>query len=351
MEPVLLPEHSEEISLDGVIPERYMPVLQKAATLLRWMTVAINGNTIICHTPYNERSAGEIVTITADRKKATLHSRPANEYYHDAAMVRNNAILFRKALAQVIEEEEKADRNLHPMHREKYGALLISKSYVVTPLLVYANTLVFIAMVLAGISPLHPTAKSLFLWGGNLAPAVVTGQWWRLITYMFLHGGALHLIMNTFALLYIGMFLEPLMGRIRFTGAYLLTGICAGLLSIAVHTNSVGVGASGAIFGMYGVFLSMLTTSHIQKTLRKTMMRSILFFVVYNLLAGLQGNTDNAAHIGGLLSGIAIGYAYYPDIARKSSHKNQLLLTGILALATVVLVVASVYLVGKTIGI
>ena len=228
------------------------------------------------------------------------------------------------------------------MHREKYGALLISKTYVVTPVLVYANVLVFVAMVLAGLSPLQPTAKSLFEWGGNLAPAVVAGQWWRLFSYMFLHGGALHLIMNMFALLYIGMFLEPLMGRVRITGAYLLTGIFAGLLSIGIHTNSVGVGASGAIFGMYGVFLSMLTTNHIQKTQRKTMMRSILFFVVYNLLAGLQGNTDNAAHIGGLLSGIAIGFAYYPGIAKKSSTKKQWILTGVMTLITLAVVMISV---------
>lgn len=327
-----------------------MPVLQKAATLLRWMTVATNGNTIICHTPYNERSAGEIVTITAERKKAILHSRPANEHYYDATLVRQNAANFRRALAHVVAEEEKAERNLHPMHREKYGALLISKSYVVTPLLIYANTLVFVAMVLTGISPLQPTARSLFEWGGNLAPAVVTGQWWRLLTYIFLHGGALHLLMNTFALLYIGMFLEPLMGRIRFTGAYLLTGICAGLLSIAVHTDSVGVGASGAIFGMYGVFLSMLTTSHIQRTLRKTMLRSILFFVVYNLLAGLQGNTDNAAHIGGLLSGILIGYAYYPGISKKNGIKSQLLLTCALAAGTLLLVAAGLRMLAPHIG-
>jgi rhomboid protease GluP len=126
----------------------------------------------------------------------------------------------------------------------------------------------------------------------------------------------MHLIMNTFALLYIGMFLEPLIGKYRFLAAYILTGICAGLMSITMHPASVGVGASGAIFGMYGVFLSLLTTNYIQKSLRKTMLRSILFFVLLNLLYGLEGNTDNAAHIGGLLSGIIIGLLYRRGVVK-----------------------------------
>ena len=152
----------------------------------------------------------------------------------------------------------------------------------------------------------------------------------------------MHLLMNTFALLYIGMFLEPLMGKVRFASAYLMTGIFAGLMSIAMHPASVGVGASGAIFGMYGVFLALLTTRHIKKTLRKTMLRSILFFVVLNLMYGLQGNTDNAAHIGGLLSGLLIGYAYFPGINQQHSIRRQVATTVVLGVCTVLAVVVSV---------
>ena len=334
--------YTEKIPLLHLAPGQYLALAQKAAEQLHWLTVAINSTTIICHTPGSEQSAGEIVAIAIEGRNAIISSKPANEYFADTEAHARNAQLFRQSISRVIEEADKNHRNLHPMHREKYGALIPSKSYLVTPLLVYANTLVFAAMLLGGLSFLHPSAQSLFEWGGNFRQAVTAGEWWRLLTYMFLHGGAMHLLANTFALLYIGMFLEPLMGRFRFAAAYLFTGVCAGLLSITMHSFSVGVGASGAIFGMYGVFLSMLTTTHIQKTLRKTMLRSILFFVVFNLMSGLQGNTDNAAHIGGLLSGIAIGYVYYPGIAKHSPISRQLVTTGIIAAVTLLLSVVTI---------
>ncbi len=344
MEVVQSQDHREEIILPKHTIMHYLAYAQRAAAHLHWYNVAYIAGTATWQTPGNEAGAGDIISITIDTEKAILQSRPVNEYYWDEAQSRKNIEQFKALVARIIEQQERADRNLHPMHREKYGALILSKSYVVTPLIVYSNVLVFITMVIAGLSPLSPTAQSLFQWGGNFRPAVQAGQWWRLISYMFLHGGALHLLMNTFALLYIGMFLEPLLGRFRFASAYLLTGICAGLMSIAMHPYSVGVGASGAIFGMYGVFLSVLTTTHIQKTLRKTMLRSILFFVVFNLMTGLQGNTDNAAHIGGLISGFIIGYVYYYGIARKASLSRQVLTTAILTVVVTILASLTVHL-------
>lgn len=327
--------YTEDLTMHGATAAQYIVAAQMALNRLQWPITALTANSITCLTPGYEYPGAEL-TITIQEKTATLLATPG---YADEALLRQHAGLYNQLIAQVIAAQEKAHRNLHPAQREKYGALLISKSYLVTPLIVYANVLVFLLMVLSGISPISPTAQSLFEWGGNFRPAVAGGQWWRLVTYIFLHGGFMHLFMNTFALLYIGMHLEPLLGRFRFAAAYLLTGICAGLLSTTVHTGSVGVGASGAIFGMFGLFLSMLTTSHISRTLRKTMLRSLLFFIVLNLLYGLQGNTDNAAHIGGLLSGIAMGYAYYPGIAAKAPLRRQLRTTAIIAAGVIIVAV------------
>ncbi len=323
-------------------PAKYLTLVQRAAAHLRWFVV-LNGNTIMCQTPANALLQSDIITIDVHGKTALLTSRSSDGYYRDEAQTRQHVELLKHVIDQFIDAYDKADRNLHPMHRERFGALLPSKSYLTTPLIVYTNVLVFIAMVIAGLSPIHPTAQSLYAWGGNFKDAVIAGEWWRLITYIFLHGGAMHLLGNTFALLYIGMFLEPLMGKFRFASAYLITGVCAGLMSIAVHPFSVGVGASGAIFGMYGIFLSMLTTDHIKKALRTTMLRSILFFIVFNLMMGLQGNTDNAAHIGGLLAGVIIGYIYYPGIANHAPLGRQLLTTALVVAGMILLAAATIH--------
>ncbi len=332
------PEYVEEVQVYDLEPVQYLAIAQPAVAQLHWTLLSLNENSLQCHTPVTDFVHGEVITITVERNMATFRCRPINDYCQDEAQSSINAVRYKQAMAIMHEAQEKANRNMHPMHREKYGAIFPSKSYIVTPLLVYANVLVYLAMIIAGISPLTPNSQSLFEWGGNFRAAVTAGEWWRLLSYMFLHAGALHILMNTFALLYIGMFLEPLMGRFRFASAYVLTGVCAGLMSIVMHANSVGVGASGAIFGLYGIFLSVLTTSHIERTMRKTMIRSILFFVVYNLMAGLQGNIDNAAHIGGLISGFVMGYVYYPGIAAKATIGKQVVTTAIIAIVVTFIV-------------
>jgi len=124
-----------------------------------------------------------------------------------------------------------------------------------------------------------------------------------------------------YALVYIGIILEPYLGKARFAAAYLFTGILASLSSIYWHQNTVSAGASGAIFGMYGVFLAMLTTNFIDRSVRKPLLLSIGVFVVYNLANGLKEGIDNAAHIGGLISGLVIGYAYYFSLKDPAALK------------------------------
>ena len=194
-----------------------------------------------------------------------------------------------------------------------------AKDYFITPILVDINLLIFIAMIFTGINVFEPDGESMIRWGANVRTLTLDGQWWRLISNCFLHFGVFHLLLNMYALVYIGVLLEPYLGKIRFLAAYLLTGITASLLSLWWHDYSVSAGASGAIFGMYGVFLAMLTSDFIERSMRNGLLSSIGIFVVYNLVYGLKGGIDNAAHIGGLLGGILIGFAYIPGI-KKPDH-------------------------------
>ena len=342
---------SQELSLDHLSPELYIARAAKAVTNLGWQLVSILNDTLICHTNGIGNSLGESVTINVNTSGVVFTSRSMNEYYiHDGRNEANGA-QFVAAMAAIAKHDEEIERRTNPMFREQYGALVPSKTYLVTPLLIYINIAVFICMVISGVSIFSPAVPALYSWGGNFRSAVLDGQWWRLFTNMFLHGGIAHLLMNMYALLYIGVMLEPLLGKFRFGAAYLLSGICGSLLSITFHSFSVGVGASGAIFGLYGVFLSMLTTNHIQKTARNTMLRSILFFVVFNLVYGMQGNTDNAAHIGGLISGLAIGYIYFPGITGRHDIKRQLITTSLIALSVIALSVFAIFNLNDDIGI
>ncbi|MDJ1483359.1 rhomboid family intramembrane serine protease [Cytophagaceae bacterium YF14B1] len=108
------------------------------------------------------------------------------------------------------------------------------------------------------------------------------------------------------------------------------TGLTASLASLWWHDLTVSAGASGAIFGMYGVFLAMLTTNLIEKESRQSLLGSISVFVIYNLVGGLRGGIDNAAHIGGLVGGIVIGYALSPSLLKPTQKQlNALSLGGI----------------------
>lgn len=168
------------------------------------------------------------------------------------------------------------------------------------------------AMSMCGVSLIEPTGISLMKWGANFGPLTLTGDWWRTVTCNFIHIGIMHLMMNMYALLYIGLFLEKIIGSRKLITAYILTGLFSALLSIIAHPETISAGASGSIFGLYGIFLFYLIFNHkIEKNQRKSLLYSIGIFVIYNLLLGAgKEEIDNAAHIGGLVSGIVLGMMY-----------------------------------------
>jgi rhomboid protease GluP len=185
-------------------------------------------------------------------------------------------------------------------------------------------------MALSGVHPIEPSVEALINWGGNLREISLGGQPWRVFSSIFLHGGLIHLLLNMYALLYIGGLLESKFGNKRYIISYIATGIFASIASISFNDNVVSVGASGAIFGMYGVFLSLLGLKGIDlpRESRKNLIPSILFFIGYNLFYGFtKEGIDNAAHIGGLISGILIGLAFYPSL--KQPRYSRLISIGI----------------------
>jgi membrane associated rhomboid family serine protease len=191
------------------------------------------------------------------------------------------------------------------------SSIKITSKSSVSIIIIALNILVFIIMVFAGLGFISFDGQDLYAWGANYRPAVISGQWWRLLTNIFLHGGLMHLIFNMYGLLFVSIFLEPILGRAKFIIAYFLCGLLASLASIWWHPATLSVGASGAIFGLYGVLTALLTTNKADASSKRGLLINNAIFIVINLIIGFTGGIDNAAHIGGLFTGFIIGYIMY----------------------------------------
>ncbi|HEY3974890.1 MAG TPA: rhomboid family intramembrane serine protease [Candidatus Sulfotelmatobacter sp.] len=179
-----------------------------------------------------------------------------------------------------------------------------------TQIILGANVMVFIAMVIASGPSLDFTGQVMVHFGANFGPYTLSGQWWRLVTYMFLHGGIFHIAINMWCLWDLGALCESLYGRWTYAALYLITGVAAGLTSLAWNTGVMSVGASGAIFGLAGALIASFSLGEFSLSGidMKGTLRSLLFFCAFSLFFGrVVDGIDNAAHIGGLVSGLIFG--------------------------------------------
>lgn len=186
------------------------------------------------------------------------------------------------------------------------------RGYAATPLLLLANLLLYGTMgALGGVNLLAPSGADLIAWGSNFS-GLVRAQPWRLVSGTFLHSGPAHLFLNLSALLLLGLMAEAKAGSGRWLLVYLLSGVGGSLASLWWHTQGVNsVGASGAIFGLYGMVLAMLLTrgGALSRQERAGLLGLLLYFALGSLVSGLSGptGTDNAAHLGGLATGLLTG--------------------------------------------
>ncbi|TNE79581.1 MAG: rhomboid family intramembrane serine protease [Bacteroidetes bacterium] len=175
--------------------------------------------------------------------------------------------------------------------------------------LILINVLVFLYMVfVAGVDLISATPQELKAFGGVSSQLVMEGDYWRLFTAIFVHGGLMHIGYNLFAFFIAFALIDELLGsRGALFISYLFCGLFGSLSSIYWHDNVVSVGASGAIFGLFGI-ASAFTLWKVFPGARRSGNWSLIgLIVIPGLLLGLIGNSDNAAHIGGLISGFLIG--------------------------------------------
>jgi rhomboid protease GluP len=197
-----------------------------------------------------------------------------------------------------------------------------SSAMVVTQAILGINVAVFVAMTLAGVSPLDPTGQQLVDWGANFGPYTIGGQWWRLLTCVFVHIGIPHIALNMWCLWGLGRLAESVYDRWTFGAVYLITGVAASVASLAWNPIGVSAGASGAIFGIAGALISAFYVGEfsLPKAVVSGLLMSVLKFAGYNLVLGaFLGHTDNAAHVGGLVTGLILGAL----IARLAPQRDE----------------------------
>jgi len=189
---------------------------------------------------------------------------------------------------------------------------VFTRSNELTMILIGVNLGVFVLEWLAGGMGPMAADHSVLIGFGAKQNALITEQhqYWRLVTCIFLHIGFIHFLFNNYALWIIGREIEQIYGSARFLILYLTTGVLASISSFLFSPNAVSAGASGAIFGLFGVMATFAFKyrKEIPAALSRDIRRRVLPIIAINLLFGFSARAivDNAAHLGGLIAGVAL---------------------------------------------
>lgn len=190
--------------------------------------------------------------------------------------------------------------------------------YKITYTLIVINVVVYIVSAFFSQSLIDMNVEVLVDMGALYGPYVVLkSEWWRLFVAMFLHGGMTHLLMNMFSLYLIGRGVERYFSAKAYIAIYLFSGLLGGLASLSMHQDSVGVGASGAIFGVFGALAGFFLAHREQiASHTKLFMKDFAAIIGLNLVIGFSiASIDVSAHLGGLIVGFIGGYM----VSKKSA--------------------------------
>jgi rhomboid protease GluP len=192
-----------------------------------------------------------------------------------------------------------------------FARQMVLRSTPLTYLFIGINVGLFVLMwAVGGMGVMSADTRVLIEFGAKSNPEIYQlGQYWRLITSMFLHIGVAHLLFNNYALWIIGQEMEKLYGSARFAVIYTLTGL-AGSVASYLYNPSPSAGASGAIFGLFGAMATFAFKSRpdVPDSIRRSVIRRLLPVIAINLVITFSTQfIDQAAHIGGLIAGVLLG--------------------------------------------
>lgn len=221
--------------------------------------------------------------------------------------------------------------------RRDPGALLgglIPHARFATTLLLTVNVAMYLMTVIYSMRSGNSSAfmnidvRTLVYFGAIFPPALRLGQWWRLVTAGYLHGGLLHIGMNMWVLTIVSAQVEEIYGAARMFVFYAIASVCGFYLS-SVIIGTISVGASAGLTGLIGVMIAF--GIHHRSAIGDAIKKQYLIWIGYILVSGfIISGVDNAAHVGGLAGGFALAYLTgapgYRDEARETYWKAAALI-------------------------
>ena len=213
---------------------------------------------------------------------------------------------------------------------------------VVTPAILALNVAIFICMSFSTGALGDPA--TLIAWGGSVGPRTTNGEWWRLLTSLFVHAGVLRLLANVIGLVSVGFMLERLVGSVAFAVTYIVAGVMAGVAEMSAHQIAVNTGASGAIFGVYGLLAASTMWGFYRPSpatiplaaLKGLVPAAFVFLSIDVLTRGLHSD----ARIAGLLAGFIAGVILAAGVTYRKPAMRRVCVTVAATAAIVVVLVA-----------
>ncbi|HUN87991.1 MAG TPA: rhomboid family intramembrane serine protease [Terriglobales bacterium] len=247
-----------------------------------------------------------------------------------------NSVAAAQSSCEFCRNREAAEQNAPQAPVERAS----TSDFVITNLLLGINVGVYMLMVLKHVSPTSPSTDQIIAWGGNYGPLSLGAQPWRVVTCLFLHIGFLHLLANMWALFVLGRLAEGLFGRWTYLASYMIAGVAGSFASLLWNPTGVSAGASGAIFGIAGVLIAALYVGKvpIPKHQIRPVLATLVFWAAFDLLYGIwKTGVDNAAHIGGVVTGLVLGlilgHHLGPDRRRALFRERALLIATLCVVA------------------
>ncbi len=289
--------NDEQFEFDLVRTKKLMKLIKKKTLSFKMnaLSIFVNLNDNVDLKKYNDIPKIDVADVkeTEDLNKYNFIIDSFPDITKEMTFKEKGLELFMKITGDISKKNEGEAR----MNEEVFSM----KKPIVTYILIALNVIIYFLTTMLGL--IDDFAVNRF--------SIVNGEYYRLITGMFLHANIIHLLFNMYALYVVGMQLESFLGKGKFLAVYLLSGLAGSCLSIFMN-NGYSVGASAAIFGLLG---SLVYFGYHHRVYLETVVKSqIIPLIIINLLIGLMPNIDNWAHIGGLIGGVfatmAVGIKY-----------------------------------------